>query len=101
MDHYIKKRGRAVAQSVEPWTRNLEDSGSNPSEHTISTKAIPTFHPVCGHTGSYKIGQWAYPYLIPCLCGVGCKRSLVLEMEVRVSVYLIIINIIRPDIAIV
>jgi len=31
---------------------------------------------------------------------MGCKRSLVLEMEVRVSVYLIIIIIIRPDIAI-
>jgi len=34
------------------------------------------------------------------LSGMGCKRSLVLEMEVRVSVYLIIIIIIRPDIAI-
>jgi len=31
---------------------------------------------------------------------MGCKRSLVLEMEVRVSAYLIIIIIIRPDIAI-
>jgi len=25
---------------------------------------------------------------IPCLCGMGCKRLLILEMEVRVSVYL-------------
>jgi len=31
---------------------------------------------------------------------MGYKRSLVLEMEVRVSVYLVIIIIIRPDIAI-
>jgi len=31
---------------------------------------------------------------------MGCKRSLVLEMEVRVSVYLIIIIIIRLYIAI-
>jgi hypothetical protein len=31
---------------------------------------------------------------------MGCKRSLVLEMEGRVSVYLMIIIIIRPDIAI-
>jgi len=37
---------------------------------------------------------------IPCLFGIGCKRSLVLEMEVRVSVYRIIIIIICPDIAI-
>jgi len=39
-------------------------------------------------------------HLIPCLCGMGCKRSLVLEMEVRDSVYLIIIIIIRLYIAI-
>jgi len=46
------------------------------------------------------LGYQRLVHLIPCLCGMGCKRSLVLEMEVRVSVYLIIIIIIRPDIAI-
>jgi len=46
------------------------------------------------------LGYQRLVHLIPCLCGMGCKRSLVLEMEVRVSVYLIIIIIIHPDIAI-
>jgi len=46
------------------------------------------------------LGYQRFVHLIPCLCGMGCKRSLVLEMEVRVSVYLIIIIIICPDIAI-
>ena len=39
-------------------------------------------------------------HLIPCLCGVGCKKSLVLEMEDRVSVCLVIVIIIRLYIAI-
>ena len=38
--------------------------------------------------------------LISCLCSMGCKRSLVLEVEERVSVYLINIIIIRLCIAI-
>jgi len=46
------------------------------------------------------LGYKRLVHLIPCLCGMGCKRSLVLEMGVRVSVSLIIIIIIRPDIAI-
>jgi len=46
------------------------------------------------------LGNQRPVYLRPCLCCVGCKRPLVLEMEVRVSVYLIIIVIIHLYIAI-
>jgi len=46
------------------------------------------------------LGYQRLVHLIPFLCGMGCKRSIVLEMEARVSVYLIIIIIIHPDIAI-
>jgi len=46
------------------------------------------------------LGYQRLVHLIPFLYGMGCKRFLVLEMEVRVSVYLIIIIITRLDIAI-
>ena len=46
------------------------------------------------------LGNQSRVRLIPCLCGLGCKRTHVSEMEVRVSIYLIIIIIIRLHIAI-
>ena len=46
------------------------------------------------------LGNQRPVHLIPFLCGLGCKRTLVLEMEVRVSVCLIIIIIICLYIAI-
>ena len=83
----------AVAQSVERWTLNPDDSGSSPGERTISTKSYPPSTHCVDILGYQKL-----VHLIPCIYGMGCKRSLVLKIEVRVSVYLIII--IRRHIAI-
>ena len=48
---------------------------------------LPALHPVCGHTGKSK----ACPAHIACtVYGVECKIILVLEMELMVSIYLII-----------
>ena len=46
------------------------------------------------------LGYQRLVYFMPCLY-MGCKRSLVLEMEFRVSVYLIIIIIIHLYIAVI
>ena len=81
--------------ALERWTRNSDAPGSSPGKRTISTKSyLPS-------TQSVNIlGYQRFLHLISYLCGMGCKRSLVLEMEVRISVYLIIISIIRFYIAI-
>ena len=80
---------QAVARSVERWTFNSDDLGSSSSKRTISTKSYPP------STQSVNIvGYQRLVHLIPCLCGMGCNRSIVLEMEVWVSVYFIIIIII-------
>ena len=55
-------------------------------------------HSICTNATSLSLcldilGNQRCVHLEPCLCGVGCKRTLVLEMEDRVSVYLFIINI--------
>ena len=45
------------------------------------------------------LGNQRRVHLTPCLCGMGCKRTLVLEMENMIYVYLIISIIIRLYIA--
>ena len=54
----------------------------------------------CLSLSPHIVGNQRRAHLIPFLCGVGCKRTLILEMEERFLSYLIIIIIIRLYIAI-
>ena len=61
--------------------------------------------PICANATRFTpsvdiLGCQRRVHLIPCLCGMGCKRNLALEMEDMVSVCLIIIIIVRLYIAI-
>ena len=45
------------------------------------------------------LGNESSVHPISCLCGMGCKRTIILEMEDRITVYLIIYIYIRLYIA--
>ena len=76
----------AVAQSVAGLSRRQPGETALFVHYTCLPPSLWTYREIKG--------------LIPWLCDTGCKRALVLEMEVRVSVRLIIIIIIRLYIAI-
>ena len=89
----MRGRGSSFGRALDSDAHN---PGSSPGDNVPFVQVVPAFHPVVDILGNQR-----RVHLLPCLCGMGCKRSLevVLGMGVRVSVYLIII-IIRLYIAI-
>jgi len=77
-----RRRSSSVGNALDSHAGNL---GSRPCENILFVQMLTAFQPVMDILGNQR-----RVHLIPCLCGMGCKRSLVLEMEVRVSIYLII-----------
>ena len=74
---YYPFPGGAVARSVERCTLTSTNRVRVPATRLPLSVDIP--------------GCQRYVHLIPCICGTGRKSSPILEMKVRVSVYLIII----------
>ena len=83
---------RYIAQTnANSYSQNAVDSaldthadnpGSNPDENALFVQTLRALIPPSVDI----LGYQRRVHIITCLCGIGCKRILVLEMEDRVSV---------------
>jgi len=81
---HVGRDGSSVGSALNAHAGNPD---SSPDENVLLVQTLPAFHPVVDILGNQRSVD-----LIP--CGMGCKRTFVIEIEDRVSVCLTII--IRP-----